>query len=168
MASDIYPSSYEEWQPIQCIVGVIHLLHGQLQYEGRSGGSLADGGLVFYDHSYQLLDRSYTKGYLEALPLEADRNRLAWTVPCFGVDFTQSKIYKDVQRSLRTTIPTKLVKIMLSMPVNNFVELFGEFDVRVTKTMLSCRRMDNEFSGKATAEPMVHETGGKCALPHCP
>lgn len=128
---------------------MLHGHVGQLQYEGRSGGSLADEGLFFYDHFYQLQDRSNTKGYLQALPLEADRNRLAWPVPdCFGVESTQSKIYRDVQRSLRATIPTKLVKIMLSMPVNIFVELFGEFDVKVTKTMLACRRMDNELLAK--------------------
>ena len=152
IVSDIYPSSYEEWQPIECIVGVIHVLHGhvgKLQYEGRNGGSLADEGLFFYDHFYQLQDRCNTKGYLQALPLEAEKNRLAWPVPdCFAMEAIYSKLYRDVQRSLRPTIPTKLVRIMLSVPINSFVEVFGDFDVRTTKTMLASRRMDKELLAK--------------------
>ena len=124
------------------------MLHGdvgQLQYDGRTGPILADEGIFFYDHFYQLLNRSNRNGYLQALPLEAERNGLTWPVPdCFGIESIQSKIFKDVQRSLRATIPTNLVKIMLHMPINMFVELFGEFDVRVTKTMLVCKQMDNE------------------------
>ena len=147
--SDIYPSSYEEWQPIECIVGIIHVLHGhvgKLHYDGRSGGSLADEGIFFYDHFYQLVDRCHTKGFLQTIQLEAEQNGLVWSVlDCFSIESIQNKIYRDVQRSLRATIPTKIVKIILSMSINCFVEMFGGFDVRVTKTMLACRGMDNDM-----------------------
>ena len=60
---------------------MLHGHVGQLQYEGRTGGSLADEGIFFYDHFYQLLNRSNRNGYLQALPLEVEKNRLAWPVP---------------------------------------------------------------------------------------
>ena len=72
MVAYLHPSSYEEWQPTECIIGIISVMHapiGQLQYEGRSTRNLVVADIFFYDYIYILTDRNNTTGYLEELPL---------------------------------------------------------------------------------------------------
>ena len=80
---DIYPSSYQEWQPGECILGFMDVLHGsigELQYSGRSATQLSQSGIFFYDHFYQLLDKGNTHGVLKKLGLPA-WNTIDWPIP---------------------------------------------------------------------------------------
>ena len=153
---DVYPSSYEEWEPVECILGIFNVVHahiGQCQYDGRSGQVLANSGIYFYDHFYHLLDRSHSKGTLEKLPLQADWNYMDWPIPdTLVIESARSKAYKDVQRSLRGTIATKIVKVVMYMPITVFVELFSAVDIKIAKTMLICRNMDSDMSSKLLDE----------------
>ena len=145
----LYPSSYEEWQPVECIIGILNVVHshiGQLQYEGRSPKSLADAGIFFYDNFYYLLDKHKTKGRLQELPLHTEWNFLDWPIlDQFSMESVKCKLFKDIQKSLRGSIPTRVVKIILYMPITVFVELFHCCQVKITKTMLSCRNPDTLF-----------------------
>lgn len=125
---------------------VVHRHIGQLQYEGRCARNLADAGIFFYDHLYILLDNTHTKGRLQKIPLQADWNYIDWPIPdaCI-LESVKSKLYKDVQRSLRGNIATRLVKVVVFMPITVFVELFNECKVTITKTMLSCKDQSPTF-----------------------
>lgn len=144
----LYPSSIQEWEPVECIIGLIYVVHahiGQLQYEGRSHRSLADVGIFFYDHFYQL-DRNHRAGSLIYMPLEGDWNYIDWPVPdYFALESVKSKLFKDVQRSLRPSVPTKLVKLVLFIPITMFIELFGSQSIRIARTMLLCNGLDAVF-----------------------
>ena len=114
---------------------------------------LANSGIYFYDHFYHLLDRSHSKGTLEKLPLQADWNYMDWPIPdTVVIESARSKAYKDVQRSLRGTITTKIVKVVMYMPITIFVELFSAVDIKIAKTMLICRNMDPDMSSKLLDE----------------
>lgn len=70
-----------------------------------------------------------------------------WPIPgTFVLESVKSKMYKNVQCSLRGSIATKIVKIVMYMPITVFVDLFSVADVRITKTMLICKNLNSEVS----------------------
>lgn len=141
---------------MECILGMFNVVHahiGQLQYEGRSGQALANAGIFFYDQFYTLLDRTHSKGSLQVVSLQADWNYMDWPIPeSMALESTRCKIYKDVQRSLRASIATKIVKIVMFMPITIFIDLFSAVNVRITKSMLVCRNMDPKESSAVLDE----------------
>ena len=142
MLTLVYPSSYKEWELVECIVGIMFVIHahiGVLQYEGRSNMSLANEGIFFYDHFYDI-GKLHQGGRLIPLPLTSDWNYIDWPVPDFCVlELIRSKLFKDVQRSLRVAIPTKNVKLSMYCPITVFVELFGSSNIHIAKTLLLCK-----------------------------
>ncbi|KAI5056110.1 hypothetical protein GOP47_0029631 [Adiantum capillus-veneris] len=147
----VYPSSYEQWEPVECIIGLFHVVHahiGSLQYSRRSSKRLADEGIFFYDHFYQLSSGN-KNGMLVKVPLPTDWNTVDWPVPKETmVEAMQIKLYKDIQRSLRSSIPTKLVRIANFCPVALFIELFHSYNIQVTKTMFMCKSFQQSSCDK--------------------
>ena len=137
---DIYPSSYQEWQPGECILGFMDVLHGsigELQYLGRSATQLSQSGIFFYDHFYQLLDKGNTHGVLKKLGLPA-WNTIDWPIPQGVVaESYRAKLFAEVQHSLRPGIAAKICKINICMPITVFVDLFNHLKIKVCKTMLT-------------------------------
>ena len=137
---DIYPSSYQEWQPGECILGFMDVLHGsigELQYSGRSATQLSQSGIFFYDHFYQLLDKGNTHGVLKKLGLPA-WNTIDWPIPQGVVaESYRAKLFAEVQHSLRPGIAAKICKINICMPITVFVDLFSHLKIKVCKTMLT-------------------------------
>ncbi|MCO5612822.1 hypothetical protein L7F22_067093 [Adiantum nelumboides] len=79
----IYPSSYEEWEPIECIIGLffVVLVHiDSQQYTNRTSKSLANEDIFFYDYFYQL-QVGNKKSKLVKLALPTDWNTVDWPVP---------------------------------------------------------------------------------------
>ena len=112
---------------MECLIGIFNIIHshiGQLQYDGRSGQMLTNTGIFFYDHFYRLHDNKNSKGSLHKISLQSDWNYMDWPIPDTSVlESVKSKLYKDVQRSLRGSIATKIVKIVMFMPITVFVRL---------------------------------------------
>ena len=135
---------------MECLIGIFNVIHshiGQLKYDGRSGQMLANTGIFFYDHFYRLHDRRNSRGSLQKINLQPDWNYMDWPILDTSVlESVKSKMYKDVQPSLRGSIATKIVKIVMFMPITIFVDLFSAADVRITKTMLICKNLNPEFS----------------------
>ncbi len=133
---------------MECISGIVNVIHshiGLLQYEGRTSKSLADAGVFFYDHFYKL-GKNLGSGSLVRVPLEADWTSIDWPVPdALILEAVKSKLFKDIQRCLRPTVPTKIVKISMFLPLTVFVEVFCSQQVRITKSMLLCKALPNEF-----------------------
>lgn len=151
MITDIYPSSYEEWQPVECILGFMDVLHGsigELQYAGRRSIQLAEAGIFFYDHYYQLLDKENSHGALqeESLPTWGS---LDWPIPHGSItESYRAKLFAEVARSLKPGSVTRIVKISICMPIGVFVELFSKLQIKVSKTMLSFKvREEDELQG---------------------
>lgn len=148
------------WEPVECIIGIICVIHahiGVLQYEGRTHRSLADQGIFFYDSFYKT-NQNNIGGEVIPLLLTTDWNCIDWPVPdTYVLEATRSKLFKDVQRSLRVTIPTKLVKISLFCPLTVYIDMFGACNVKVAKTMLICKdaattqMLDNGWDNKEDA-----------------
>ncbi|MCO5560447.1 hypothetical protein L7F22_014062 [Adiantum nelumboides] len=70
----VYPSSYEEWELVDCIIGLFFAAHthiGSLQYFGRTSKSLADEDIFLYDYFYQLWSGN-KKDTLVKVPLPTD------------------------------------------------------------------------------------------------
>ena len=79
--SNLYPSSYETWQNIDCILGFIDVLHGLIgeqQNQGRCATELAQSGIFFIDHFYQLLDNANTHGVLRKQDKLFKKYRKLW------------------------------------------------------------------------------------------
>ncbi|KAI5062599.1 hypothetical protein GOP47_0023138, partial [Adiantum capillus-veneris] len=108
---------------MECIIGLFLVVHthiGSLQYSGRSSKSLADEEIFFYDHFYQLSPGN-KNGMLVKVTLPTDWNTMDWPVPEETmVEAMRSKLYKDIQRSLCSSIPTKLVRIANFCPAALF------------------------------------------------
>ena len=98
--SDLYPSSYEEWQLVKCILGFLDVLHvaiGELQYQCRSGNQLVETCIFFYDHFYKFLDRANTHNVLKRIDLPP-WNLIDWPVPPHSVTMTcRAKLFIEVQ-----------------------------------------------------------------------
>ncbi|KAI5081111.1 hypothetical protein GOP47_0004294, partial [Adiantum capillus-veneris] len=96
----VYPSLYEEWEPLKCIIGLISVTDahiGVLQYAGRTSKSLVDEGIFFYDHFYQLNQRNQ-RGALVKVPLPTNWNSVDWSIPDTTMsEALRSRLYRDVQ-----------------------------------------------------------------------
>ena len=81
-----------------------------------------------------------------------------WLIPdTLVIESARSKAYKDVQRSLQGTIATKIVKVVMYMPITVFVELFSAVDIKIAKTMLICRNMDPDMLSKLHDEGLQYK-----------
>lgn len=144
--ADLYPSSYEEWQPVQSIAGVINCIHsfiGEQQYEGRKHGDLAKVGIFFYDHFYNV-SPSLENCTLHKLPLPSFLST-EWHLPCSNVSESfRCKLLHEVQKALKPNNPTRYVKVKVNMPIEVFVDFFAYCPISTKNTMLVCRNMDQE------------------------
>ena len=63
-----------------------------------------------------------------------------WPHPHFSVtEAYRAKLFKEVQKALRSNIATRIIKISLCMPLTVFVDLFNTFPVKVSKTMFTVK-----------------------------
>lgn len=144
---DLYPSSYEEWQPVKSIVGVINTIHafiGEQQYHGRLHSELARSGIFFYDHFYNI-NRSLTQGELEYLPLPSFIST-EWPLPSSNIsEAFRCKLFNEVQKGLKPNNPSRFVKIKVSMPIDVFVDFFASCPIAPKNTMLVCKNMETDI-----------------------
>lgn len=144
--SDVYPSSYKEWQPVESIVGVFNVTHGfigEQQYAGRLHSSLAKIGIYFNDHFYHM-DSPSSPAYLEKLPLP-DFTCADWLLPSCNVSESfRCKLFQEVHKGLKPNIASRVVKIKVSMPIDVFVDFFAGCSISQKNTMLVCRDVDYE------------------------
>ncbi|MCO5569053.1 hypothetical protein L7F22_022759 [Adiantum nelumboides] len=87
---DVYPSSYEKWELVDCIISLFFVVHayiGSLQYSGRTSKSLGDEDIFFYEYFYQLWERN-KEGTLVKVPL-----------PLIGIRVWQMKTYSSMNTS---------------------------------------------------------------------
>jgi hypothetical protein len=142
LRTDIYPSTLEDWQPIDSIVGIFDAYHasiGEHLYKVRSGRSLAERGVFFYDKLYMAPQSVAAFGTLKPLPLPPLESPewplpIAETSECFRL-----KLYNDIQRCLRPNVASRQVKITLFMPLHVFVDFFYDEEVRKTLSMIICK-----------------------------
>ena len=124
--ADLYPSSYEEWQPIQSIVGIINCIHsfiGEQQYEGRKHGDLAKVGIFFYDHFYNV-SPSLENCTLHKLPLPSFLST-EWHSPCSNVSESfRCKLLHEVQKALKPNNPTRLCQSKSEYAYRGFCRFF--------------------------------------------
>lgn len=143
--ADVYPSSYEEWQSVECILGLMNVFHsfiGAQQYKGRTSSQLAEAGVFFYDHFYEV-DFHQGIGTLTRLAVpEFISNE--WPLPSSDIsEGIRLKLFQEVQKALKGNIATRLVKIKVCMPLCVFVDFFALSDrpVEVKNTMLVCKNV---------------------------
>ena len=144
--TDVYPSSYEEWQSVECILGLMNVFHafiGAQQYKGRTNTQLAAAGVFFYDHFYEV-DFDQGVGKLVSLGVpEFISNE--WPLPSSDIsEGFRLKLFQEVQKALKGNIATRLVKIKVCMPLCVFVDFFALSDrpVKLNNTMLVCKNVD--------------------------
>lgn len=131
-----------DWQPIESIIGVFDVHHayvGEQIYQGHTHGALARRGIFFYDMYYTEPITPAGWGRLSPLALPSfDSNE--WPLPAATTSESYKlKIFQEIQKSLKATTATKNVRITLFMPVEVFVDFFGEEGIRTTPTMFICR-----------------------------
>ena len=138
----LYPSNLEDWQPMECIVDLIDVLHssiGEQMYKGRTGWSLAENGVFFYDHFYVVPSTPLCHGSITKIALPDFRSE-EWPLPSqITSESYRCKIFSEIQKCLRTNIASKQCRISLFMPLDVFVDFFSHVEVRRCKTMFSVK-----------------------------
>ena len=64
----IYPLTFEEWQTVESISGMITVFHtkiGSILYNGKLASTLASQGIFFYDALYVLPTSQYQYGKVQ-------------------------------------------------------------------------------------------------------
>ena len=144
--ANLYPSSYEEWQPVQSIVGLINCVHafvGEQQYKGRRHGDLAKLGIFFYDY-YYLVSPSLENCTLHKVPLPSFLS-IEWPLPCSNISESfRCKLFHEVQKGLKPNNRARYVTVKVNMPIEEFVDFFACCPISSKNTMLVCRNMDQE------------------------
>ena len=130
----------EDWEPIECIIGPVEAYHssiGQQIYKDQKGTSLAESGIFFYDHHYQVPTSLRGYGSLTELPLPGFESK-NWDVPSLTIlQSFKAKIYNEVQKCLKTNIASKQSRVSVFLPLEVFVYLFKQQTIRTAKTMFS-------------------------------
>ena len=142
--ADIYPSNRIDWQPVECIVGIFDSFHafiGEQMYRGRSHRELARNGIFFFDMSYiepKMISAGW--GLVMALPLPFFDSK-DWALPAAAEtsESYRSRLFQDIQKSLKYSIATKTVRLTLFMPTEVFVDFFSDEQIRSTTTMFICK-----------------------------
>lgn len=127
------------------IIDVIHSEIGKLQYRGRTAKELADSGIFFYDAMY-IPDTNGGMGKLEYIPLPNFQDNVWWIavndniIKCF-----RSKLYNDVQKSLKTSTGSRNVHLSWFVPMSLFVSSFSNTEVHRTPTLFVCKNLSDDF-----------------------
>ena len=147
IAADVYPSSYDEWQSIECVIGIINVYHafiGEQQYQGRTHRQLAESGVFFYDYFYDL-GPDHSIGTLRPLNLPTFTSD-EWPLPSADIsEMFRLKLFTEVQRCLKPNVAARQAKIKICMPINVFIDFFalGDSPIDLKLTMLKCTNIDS-------------------------
>lgn len=131
---------------MECIIDLIDVLHssiGEQMYKGRTGGSLAENGVFFYDHYYVVPTNPLCHGSISRIPLPDFRSG-EWTSPSqITSESFRCKIFNEIQKCLKTNIASKQCRISLFMPFDIFIDFFSHVEVRRCKTMFSVKSLQD-------------------------
>ena len=139
---DIYPSNTEDWQPVECIMGIFDAFHasvGELMYRTSAKRALAERGVFFYDYFYNAPCSIHGFGTLRPLPLPP-QDSPEWSVPtsetseCFKL-----KLHQEIQKCLRPNVANRQVRVSMFMPLHVFIDFFHDEVLRKTETMYVCK-----------------------------
>lgn len=146
--ADLYPSNIHEWEPVTSLSGIIDVIHseiGKLQYKGRTAKELADSGIFFYDAMY-IPDLNGRIGKLECIPLPSFQDNEWWIAPNDNIIKSfRSKLYNDIQKSLKISTGSKNVHLNWFVPLSLFVNAFSITEVRRTPTLFICKNLSDDF-----------------------
>ena len=108
-------------------------------YRGKPHKELANSGIFFYDMSYMEPKMSSAFGQVTPLPLPSFGSK-DWSLPTSQTSESfRSRLFQDIQKSLKYTIATKTVRLTLFIPVEVFVDFFYDEQIRSTTTMFICK-----------------------------
>lgn len=125
------------------LIDVLHSSIGEQMYKGRTGGSLAQNGVFFYDHFYVVPSTPLCHGTLNKIALPDFRSE-EWPLPSqITSESYRCKIFSEIQKCLRTNIASKQCRISLFMPLDVFVDFFSHVEVRRCKTMFSVKNFQD-------------------------
>ena len=126
------------------MINVYHTFIGAQQYKGRTSSQLAEAGVFFFYHFYDLgPDHSYRKLIKIDVPEFASSE---WPLPSTDIsEAFRLKLFQEVQKALKGNIATRLVKIKVCMPINVFIDFFALSDrpIDLKNTMLSVKNVDS-------------------------
>lgn len=139
--SNVYPSSFKEWELVESIIGVFNVTHGficEQQYSRRLHSSLAKAVIFFNDLFYHI-----DLGSLEKLPLSDYFTCANWLLPSCNVSESfRCKPFQEVQRSLKPNLASRVVKTKVSIPIDMFVNFFAFSSISQKNRMLVWQNID--------------------------
>ena len=136
--ADIFPSTCEEWEPLDVLTGSFEAQHvdfGKLLYAGCLASDLVNRNIFFYEAMYVVPMSSSTFGRLQSIPSPtlADPD---WPVPDNALmTFTSRKIETNIYSAMKCTYGSHRATITFFMPLHLFVFLFKVGNVHRTPTM---------------------------------
>lgn len=125
------------------MINVYHAFIGTQQYQGRTNRQLAESGVFFYDHFFNV-SHDHCSGTLERVPLPPF-TRIDWPLPTGDIsEAFHIKLYNEVQKGLKPNVASRLVKVKVCMPIHVFVDFFtqGDSPIAQKNTMLVCKDVD--------------------------
>ena len=126
-------------ESISGIFDAFHAYVGEQLYKGRTHRDLADHGIFFYDMYYYEPKLSSDWGHSNPLPLLSFEGK-DWPLPSAQTSESyRIKLYQNIQKSLKTTIATKTVRLTIFMPIEVFVDFFFDEEIRLAPTMFICK-----------------------------
>ncbi len=145
----IYPSTFKEWQSIDCITGKLTVYHteiGSILYNDRLPSALASEGIFFYDSIYKLPTVSFGYGKLHAIP-PPPLNCSEW--PDVHDDIAGSykvRFVCDIQNAMKPSTGSKGVHLSWLLPIACFASFFCFCTgIRKTKYTYTCKDLQREW-----------------------
>ena len=143
--TDIFPSDYEEWEPLESFIGKFDAVHeniGKLLHDGESSSSLRQRNMYWYNARYITPKRKALFGHLECIAApqldEIDCGMEdAKTLTSF-----KEKIRKDMAMAMKFTFGSKWSRLSWFMPLHIFAQCFKTVRMHRSATMWTCKNVD--------------------------
>jgi hypothetical protein len=145
----IYPSSFEEWQSVECLSGMFLAYHteiGTILYGGKLQSTLANEGIFFYESSYVLPVGKNKYGKLQPIP-PPSLNSVEWPHPSLDVAASYKlKFVTDIQGAMKPSTGAKGVHLSWLFPHSCFAYIFGSWaGLKRTKFTYTCKELDQSW-----------------------
>ena len=139
--ADIFPSNFEEWEPVESFIGTFEAIHvdfGELIFSGCLSSELVSRGIFFFSHTYVTPRQD---GYGNLTPIQSQSlDILEWPMPNNAlIAATKRRMEVDVHAAMKCTYGSHKATVTWFVPLHVFVHVFRIQSIHKTPTMWICK-----------------------------